>query len=326
MNKLFSYGLNCKDNTQPMQLLDLYQIADMIKNNKSPLAEETKLLRTVYQYSKERYTTMKTRLPYISCSTFTPQHRKYEHFTHANGWILDIDLQEPMAANLKSLILADDRVAIQYTSPNGYGMKLIFVFEQPYTDKVNYSAAYKTFTQEFGLKYGILDKMDLKNCDVSRISFLCHDAGICFNPLASYVDPSNYIFNPHALTEIVTAEKISKPTTDIAPDVYKNILQKLGTKPKPVQSRPFVPTEIIKTLEPLSVILAENGIEVTKQEEIQHGMRITATMGSHQGEVIIYHGRKGFSVVSSARKGMHHDLSEIMRQLSDHFLWTYILS
>ncbi|MBK8390594.1 MAG: hypothetical protein IPL23_15490 [Saprospiraceae bacterium] len=108
---------------------------------------------------------MKTQLPYLSCSTFMNNIRKYENFESACGWILDIDSKVALEADLAQKIKSDERIALSFTSPNGYGMKLFFLFDHPWRDKLNYSTAYKSFSQKFALDYGIMENIDLKNCD-----------------------------------------------------------------------------------------------------------------------------------------------------------------
>lgn len=318
-NLFLSYGDNCRDINQALTPRSIVDVFNQIKDPNSKLFEETKLLRTVYTYSKERYREMKTRLPFISCSHFNPNHRKFENFDLSIGWILDIDMDEKMEESLLNDILCDQRIVLAYTSPNGLGLKLLFLFEEKIQDKINYTNAYKAFTHEFGLKYGILTKMDLKNCDLSRISFLCHDSNCIMREEYTPINFTEYI---SILPDISQNKGNQNFENNITPTVYKNILEKLGARAKPIQSKPFVPNQLLLAIEPLYLIMEEHGISIVKHEEVQYGIKLCGRINNDQGEIIIYHGKKGWSVVSSAKKGLHHDLNEIMKQVAENFLFT----
>jgi hypothetical protein len=318
---LFSFGTNCKDNKQPLSLVSLQELRDIIFKPNGPLNEQTKMLRTVYTYSKERYRSMKTQLPFISCSHFQPPHRKYDNFQQALGWIIDIDLSEVMPGAIYNLITRDNRVALWFTSPNGYGLKLLFLFSQPFTDALRYSTAYKSFSHEFGIKYNILDKIDLKNCDVSRISFLCHDHKVGMNPLYDAIEIEQYISE---LLPIADNIRVKKPIKEeITDGVYKNILSRLGSRPKPIQSDPHVPSLVLKAVELLSMMFEEMDIIIINHEKVQYGMKLIGQMKMDTGEIIIYHGKRGWSVVSSARKELNHDLCEVMKKATEYYLLTH---
>ncbi|MEP7266153.1 MAG: CRISPR-associated primase-polymerase type B [Saprospiraceae bacterium] len=314
-----SFGLKCTDAITPLQQISLQELYHIIVDTTSPLVADTIMLRKIYSYSKERYRTTKATLPFISYSLFDPAIRKYDHFIHASGCILDIDLTEPLPPIIKSKLANDDRITLSFTSPNGYGIKLFFTFQSPFTDKLSYAAAYKAFTHEFGMQYGIIDKMDLKNCDVSRISFICHDASCVYNNDALKVDLSEYVINS-PLTDHLPTQK----GQDIKPEVYRDILTKLGghVKTKRHNKPPYVPIQIQALLNPLSEAFKEYGIIIADQEEIQYGIKINGILGQDHGEIILYYGKKGYQVVSSARKGLHHELSAIMKQIVLHSIYS----
>jgi len=319
---IFSFGMLVKDNQTPLQRIDFVTIGEIIKNGFHGIQEKTKILRQVVRISDDRYRYMKTQLPYLSCSTFMNNIRKYENFESACGWILDIDSKVALEADLAQKIKSDERIALSFTSPNGYGMKLFFLFDHPWRDKLNYSTAYKSFSQKFALDYGIMENIDLKNCDVSRVCFLCQDEKVLINPAYLCIDPLEYIFQPSLfLTE--QKEIIQKNEDEGIPaDIYKNILYRLGTKPKPTQSKPLVPDGLFQIIESITELLKEHDIEVVKKDEVQYGIKIEALHHNNRGEVIIYCGKKGYTVVSSARKGVHHALNEIMKQILENYLYT----
>jgi VirE N-terminal domain len=313
-----SKGNNIKDTRTSMSFISLEGMFECIRDGNENMKETTLLLRKVNQYSKEHYRNMKVKLPYVSCSIFEDNIRNYNNFLHAIGWIIDVDSETDLEIGLKEMILKDDRIGIAFRSPNGCGLKMFFFFDEPYNDKINYTNAYKSFSQEFGLKYGILDKIDMKNCDVSRVCFLCHDPECFININYTPIEPHAYIYSKSNLVEVADSDA----SMEINPDVYKNIMHRLGSKPKPIQSQPLVPYQIYQAIEPIRSVLFDNQIEIVSTEEIQYGIKIFLKYGRDNGEIIVYHGKSGYTVVSSPKKGVHHSLNEIAKQIVETFLYT----
>ncbi|MBK8390593.1 MAG: hypothetical protein IPL23_15485 [Saprospiraceae bacterium] len=85
------------------------------------------------------------------------------------------------------------------------------------------------------------------------------------NPAYLCIDPLEYIFQPSLfLTE--QKEIIQKNEDEGIPaDIYKNILYRLGTKPKPTQSKPLVPDGLFQIIESITELLKEHDIEVVKK-------------------------------------------------------------
>lgn len=305
-----SYGANCKDMDLVLNRIHISEIAEMIKVASGSLVKETQFLRTVLKYSKERYRTMKTRLPFVTFSEFYEGQRRFDNFKLSHGWMVDIDSTEDLDPALKERLLEDERVTLGFTSPSGKGLKLFFIFEKPFEDKTNYSSAYKYFTNQLALKYNITSLIDFRNCDVSRICFLCHDPDCVYRPDALKIDPSEYI--PENTRELV---KVTPEKQEIPEDAYRAILAKLGTKPKSIEKRPFVPLVLLECKEMVIQQLELNEIIVSEIEEIQYGLKIKCRREMDIGEVLIYYGKKGFSVLNGARKGLSQGLNEVCRQI-----------
>jgi hypothetical protein len=316
-NILFSHGMHCKQTNDPLKQVSTDDLVDILTKDQN-LKEQTKLLRTIYNIDKERYRHMKTQLPYFTCSHFDGGARGFDHFDYAIGWAIDIDADSPESAQKLKPILSDPRIFLRYISPNGYGLKLIFVFDSPCQDKVLYTRAYKVFAQELAVQYSLVDHIDMKNCDVSRICFLSHDAGTMINPLADTIDISIYGGMQQEKLGLLTTTTPSADNVDN--DTYRMILERLGTKPKIVRADPYTPERLLEIVEPLKAVLAMNQIMVTEHEKVQYGVKIKANMGADQGEVIIYLGKKGWTIVTGARKGLHHPLNDVMKQLIEYHL------
>lgn len=315
---ILSYGLNCKKNDEKLIGISLDDLIKMIREDQI-IAEQTSLLRTIYKVDKERYRHMKTRLPYFSCSTFDQGSRGFDRFEYACGWVLDIDADKPLPQTLIENVRNDTRVRLSYLSPNSYGLKLLFLFDTPYTDKVNYAKAYKSFATEFGVKYGISELIDKKNCDVSRICFICHDQHLTLNSLSETIDVNSYSPTIFHISQQTPQTELS---SGIDSDIYKTILHRLGTKPKIVHTDPYTPHQLLAMIDPITTLLASNQIIVHEHEKVQYGIKFKAQLGSDIGEVIVYQGKKGCTVVTSARKGLHHPLNDVMKQIIEYYLMT----
>lgn len=316
-NITFSFGTQCRQQGEKLSEIDIDELIDKIRNDEG-LKNQIKLLRTIRNIDKERYRHMKTQLPYFSCSHFDQGMRGFDHFVYANSWVIDIDGDTPAMSSMIQSIASDPRVFIKFVSPSGYGVKLVFLFDKPCFDRSVYTRAYKTFAQELAVRYSLIDYIDMKNTDVSRICFLSHDPDVLLNPLAETIDLANYI-SPQ-LPSIIKDPKTEQNNADINTDTYKLILERLGTKPKIIKADPYTPDLLLAVVNPLIEMLSANQIMVSTYEKVQYGVKFKATMGADQGEVIIYLGKKGWTVVTGARKGLHHPLNEVMKQLIEYHL------
>ncbi|MFM2392281.1 MAG: hypothetical protein RLZZ546_258, partial [Bacteroidota bacterium] len=290
----YSFGMNVKDNCTPLKIIEVKELIEIITSGTRDIANTTHNLRKVIKYSKEHYRNMKTQLPFVSCSIFEQNIRKYEHFISANGWIIDIDSDVTLDKDLRHRIVSDSRVFIAFTSPNGMGLKLFFKFIKPYADKVNYKSAYKAFTQEFALKYGLMSQIDFKNCDVSRVCFICYDKDCHYNEEAEKIDPEIFVHKIVLTSSVQLEEEDKNEKSSIDEKTYRNILHRLGTAPRSIQSKPMVPYEVIKVIEPITIKLREYEIEVVETEPVQCGMKIMGRSGNDKAEVIIYYGKQGY--------------------------------
>ena len=315
---LFTYGTDCKNNKTALQLRSMGELYHMIRESDRDLVEYTKNLRSVLRYSKERYRTMKTGLPFFSCSVFDPAYRGVQHFKMASGMIIDIDYDQIVPEELLNRFRQDPRVAMGYVSPSNAGVKLLFIFDAPVTDAAGYTAVYKYFSHEFAMQYHIADHIDLKNCDVSRISFLCHDPLAWYNDDAIPIDTIAIL--KHAAPAIPDADLSGQEDGDITPSVYREILKKLNTRPKSVKPNEPIHPDVTEVLPALTDELSGYGILIKETESIQYGAKLRIYRDKDQGELNIYYGRQGYKVVSSPRKGTHPELNEVAKHIIEGVL------
>lgn len=301
---LCSFGTHLSDSNHVLKHVDIEDMAHYIIEGHQGLIDYTQLLRKVKAYSVDRYRVMKKKLPYYCMSIFEPSHRKISNLEQAVGMIIDIDFNNEDITPYRDRIARDPRVLLLYTSPSGQGLKVTFKFETPIYQASSYSRLYKEFTHSFGVDYEILQFIDMQNSDASRVSFLSYDPYAVYNPDAI----------PISWTAVDRDEgKESQP--DIAPDVYKEILNKLNTRPVIKKRGAKIKPGLEKLIPQIEITLGEYSIEVVDIQGIQSGMKVIVNLGDDMGEVNVYHGKRGFSVVSSPKRGTNDELNEACARL-----------
>lgn len=315
-----SYGQNCKDNKTPLERIHIEELYRRISSGADHnLVDFTKNLRSVIKYSQERYRAMKTSLPFFSCSNFEPAMRSIQNFQESEGLILDIDLKSPVTESLILAFKGDVRIVLGYISPSNLGIKLVFAFDKTVKDATLYTKAYKYFSYQFGTQYHITDAIDQKNCDVSRISFLCHDTGAWYNPEFIHLNWEEFV----AETPMTQTSEIKDTSDNINQTAYRQILALLDSKPKPKKHIiPIIP-EITDILPGIHEALATYDIMVKETESIQYGAKIKVYTRGKQGELNVYAGKNGYKVVTSPRKGTDNELNEVARHIIESILVKY---
>lgn len=307
----FSFGHNCKDSSTPLTNLPLIEIFEKVLSpDERDLIDLTKNLRSILRYSKERYRSMKTRLPFFSCSVFEPAHRSIQNFKHAHGLVIDIDYHNVVPEEMIVKFKNDPRIAMGYVSPSNKGIKLIFYFDRPIDNPSLYTYLYKKFSVSFGQQYHLADCIDPKNSDVSRISFLCHDAHAWFQNDAVALDTEPYVKD-----YVVSEAPIEEQDNGLTPTAYKQILNLLDTRPKVAKTELPLVKEISEILPEIREALESYGIQLKNTESIQYGAKIRVVKDKDQGELNVYYGRQGYKVVTSPRKGTHYELNEVTKQI-----------
>lgn len=316
---IFSFGKYCKDKATPLELRSVTEIFEMVIHpDEKELVELTKNLRSVLRYSKERYRYMKTQLPFFSCSLFEPQRRSVEYFKSAHGLVIDIDLHNTVPEDLIKRFKNDPRILMGYVSPSNMGIKLVFYFDKPIENPALYTYLYKRFSVNFAQQYHLADCIDPKNSDVSRISFLCHDVNAWFQDDAVAIDVMDWS------KEYTTNDMLNIPDqSELPPSTYKHILQLLDTRPKNPKTAIPVIQEINDILPDIEAALGEYGIQLKNSESIQYGAKIKVIKEKDIGELNVYYGRQGYKVVSSPRKGTHHELNEVTKQIIEGVVMRY---
>lgn len=311
-------GTALKKSQSPLQTSSLDKVYEQIVNDED-LKQRSKVLRSTIKYDRDRYRHLKTHLPYFTMSLFSPPVRRADHLDAALGCILDIDYEEQLDMDTYYNVRQDPRVALSYISPSGHGFKLVFLLEQPIHDAVLYSRFYKSFSNHFAEQYRLAHVIDFQNSDATRVSFMCHDADCQINQDPFTIVAQDYGGGGDGVAVLPSDSPLPK-RQQIAPDVYRDILTKLESKPRIVDRRPSISSHITLILPQIKESLGLYDIAITGHEAIQYGVRLLISKGVDQGEVNVYHGKKGYSVVASPKRGTHPQLNEVAKHIIETLL------
>jgi len=314
-------------------LIDLDFLSKAVSEPIKGLDVKTAQLRRVGGIDSKAYQSLKKELPYVTCGIFNPPFRKTENFASIQAFILDFDHlseKETDPESLKQRLKADDRIALMFTSPGGDGLKVLFVLKEPFRDHGRYTIFYKIFIAEFARSYSLQQVIDKRTSDATRATFLCHDALAWYNPLYEEIDVTAMI-DFESSTEVDEAIEIAKeqeieykadvaareekqePLPDMPDETLEEIKRKLNPKyrPKSRKKEFYVPEKVMLLETEIRKRSSEVGIEVSGSEAIQYGKQISFIAGDHKGELNIFFGKRGFSVVKSTKTNCSAELTEI---------------
>jgi len=332
------FGINITS-VSPVKLesMELTELIQVVKEPLYDLDKKTEQLRRVGGIDQKAYQNLKKELPYVTCGIFNPPYRKTENFARIHCFILDFDhlsSKETNPEELKKQLKTDERVVCMFTSPGGDGLKLLFALKHPFTDHGKYSLFYKVFAEGFARSHGLLQVIDKRTSDAARATFLCYDPEVWYNPFYDEIDAAQWIDFDSA-TEIDEAIELGKkqnleyketmlsanaetsPADDMPDEILEAIKQKLnpGSKPKKKKNSQYVPEQVIQLEEEIKERCAEVGIELKSTLPIQYGKQFSFEAGNHLAELNVFFGKRGFSVVKSAKSICSADFNEIVYKM-----------
>lgn len=296
------------------------EIIALIKGEKGNLREEIRRLHNIKRLDIQAYKRAKTILPFICGSEFKGHLRKKENFNAIYSFILDFDncaqqLQDLI--EIKHSLCEREDVWFCYISPSGKGLKVAFKLHYPITDPAQYADFYKGFAASLAKKHQLTTSLDMQCHDVGRVSFLSYDPDIYFNPNAIPVMPDKFalsLFETENNTE--TIETLPIPTSK-EPENYKEILQILNPKYHNAMTKPapYVP-DILEAIIPIvKDAVASYEIKVAGIDPIQYGLKFRFMHGLRMGEINMFYGKKGFSVVISPKRDTHPALNDLVHKI-----------
>lgn len=318
MNATLVYtGTNVlQSNTEVLTAMPLHELAERIKSDPQ-LRDEVIRIRKIASMDQMAYQRVKTRLPYFCCGKFGNGIRKSEHFESISCFVVDLDkIPSERTEEIRQTFIADPRVMMLFTSPGAKGLKIVFELDHPCTSLKQYSDFYKAFAYHLQESYRLADCLDKSTSDATRVSFLSHDPELYYNPLNEPVVMD--VFLPDELFAVVKettqapAEKEKKQDA-IPEETYREILRKLNpdARPAPKKKQIFIP-EALRIIEnPVREEFSRLGLLVKEVRDINYGKKFIFTMGFGMGEVNLFYGSRGFSVVQSPKSGADPKLNEL---------------
>ncbi len=312
------------------------KLVERLRAPEASLEAEVTQLRTVKLLDAKRYGTLKRRLPYVVCGTFTPPYRRTENFAYVESFFIDIDgllVVGVDMAELRRRLVADDRVAMLFTSPGGDGLKVLMRLKERCYDAGEYSAFYKRFVSKWAAEHGIANVVDSCTNDVTRACFLSVDREAFFNEAAVAIDWRAVLADgtlpavadddaeagdaadellPVAAVEPATG---GEPTDEVMARVLRQLelgRKRAAAEPLPA---PYVPERLNEIMEQLIPMIAQTGLVVDSVTDINYGKKLRASSGLHQAELNVFCGKRGFSVVASPRRGTSPKLNEMLCEL-----------
>lgn len=311
----------------PLRKVELDYLYHAIKNPKQNVISKINLLRQVKNLDKEQYALQKRKLPYLVCGLFNPPIRKKEFFAKIKFFMIDIDhiAEKGLSVNaLRNKFAGDDRILLEFLSPSEDGIKLLFELDEYCTDHVKYSAFYKLFAAAFAKQYQLDQVIDFATSDVTRACFISFDPQVRYNKLATKIKMSDFIDfqNPFLANQIINDLNNKEPklqNTDkipISEDIFSEIKQKLNPKniSKPLKNV-YVPEQLELVIEQVVKNLESYEINIVGIKNISFGKKINLNFKGKIGEINLFYGKKGFTVVESPKNGTDMELNNLSAKI-----------
>lgn len=318
---LLSYGPHITNATDPLQVISLADVAMQIQAD-ALLQRQTERLRKLVPFDRNAYRTAKTSLPFVVGAVFDSGVRRLEALTEATYFVLDLDNCTGLAGCVPDAIRADLSVALAFVSPSGEGLKLFFQLLDPCSDAKAFSAAYRAFASDFGLRHGFVRSVDLRTADATRACFLAHDPTVYYNADAMPVDwrlwlPDTDTPQDQADTDLIAETNVvfrkplaERPINELA---YREVQRAINpAAPVRREKQCFVPDEL-RSIEPaVRSICGQFNWELADLTPLNYGLKIAIRQGFRRAEVNVHWGKKGFSVVRSPKTGTDPALADLL--------------
>lgn len=337
---MLSYGTSLTSQADPLACITLEQLHQMLMHPELEVKNTLRQLRIIRTVDAKQYGRVKRTLPYVVCARFEPAFRCIENFVSTDCFCLDIDHLMEKGLDLVALrhrIEKDPRVALTFTSPSGDGLKVFFRLAEKCTDAGLYTLFYKTFVAQFSFENGLEQVVDSRTCDVSRACFLSEDAQAYYRSQSIPIDwhaclPEE---NPSALFDLKREhDEAPAPSPSLKnllggdPDdaAMKHIKEMLSSRQAhhTMKPQPNVPPILDEFVEALRPFIAESGIQLTEEINIQYAKKLRFKLGFKQAEINVFYGHHGFKVVKSPRGGTSPELNQLTAELIERFLEEHV--
>lgn len=328
-------GKHITSSRDPLQPVSLQQIYKALKNPNGKVAEQLNRLQHIRLIDPNQYRKLKVELPYIVCARFHPMVRRKENFLNTERFLIDIDHlseYEIDPEQLRKKLKSDPRVELFFSSPSGDGLKVLFRLKNKISDSSYYALFYKAFCLSLNQEYQLGAAIDTKTHDVTRCCFVSFDPDTYYNPKAEQIEVEAYLAHESFIDfdrvnkEISTAEKQlreEKRNTDIrtepkvlTTEVLNQIKERVGKRIRQPQPKQYHQPEELETLiEEIKDLLKETGAELISTRPIHYGRVLRIQADIYWAEINIFYGKKGTTVVRTAKTGSNKDLADMMYEL-----------
>lgn len=336
---MLSVGVNLMMSSDTLKKVTVDYLYHSLRNPRPEIEARICQLRIVRDLDKKQYAKLKRQLPYIVCGMFNPPYRKTENFAYTEYFIVDIDNFSEKGLNLSTIrkqVEQDERVMLSFLSPSKDGLKLLFHLKERCYDAGIYSLFYKAFINEFSKQYHLEQVVDERTSDVCRACFISIDPDAYYRSNVISVDINSFLplsdvtsmFDlkrnleqqvKSAQLKEESAEKLKDPDMEVM-DRIKNLLQPKMEQKKLEKKEPYIPECLDDIIGGLKKYVEDTGIIVYEIVNIQYAKKIRCKMGSRLGEVNLFYGKRGFSVVQSPRSGTSTELNALLADLVTSYL------
>jgi hypothetical protein len=330
-------GKNITAKDDPLQKIKTEYLYHKLINPDAEIESRMRQLRVVKQLDTRQYSYLKRSLPYVVCGMFNPLYRRTEHFAYTEYFILDIDNiteKEMTVEALREKIQTDTRVLMCFVSPGEDGLKVMFRLKERCYDAGIYSLFYRLFVKQFSTQYQLEQVVDARTSDVARACFVSVDKQAFYNPNADTVDLASFInvddtselfrqqkaLNKELKEAEKNLEKPEKSSIDEEALVKIKSLLNPNVRAKLEKKEAFVPEELNVVIDKLIPYLTEAGINILEVINIHYGKKIKMKVNLREAEINLFYGKKGYSVVQSARRGTNEELNALCADLINQFL------
>lgn len=330
------FGTNIQSPADPLNKVQESYLYHSLVNPKPAVSSAMQQLRIVYSLDANRYSQLKRQLPYFVCGMFNPPYRRTENFGCTENFVLDFDhlsAKKLDVRTLKEKIVADRRVMMCFSSPSLDGLKVMFRLKEQCHDSGLYKIFYKAFASSFARELGVEQVLDARTSDVTRACFVSVDPEAYYNKDAEAVDLTAFVQEDNPLVvfdmkkEQAEAEKEQRkeaPSDAHPKDPTKDIMEQIRRRLRPgvpkTKPEAYVPQQLNDIIGPLCDKIKETGIIITEVINIQYGKKIRCQLGALLGEVNLFYGKRGYSVVESPRRGTNDEFNRLIADVVKAFL------
>lgn len=342
---MISIGYHIRQANDPLHPIKITELARRIQSPDQRFVDFILQLRSVISLDAKKYRELKTRLPYVVAGNFHPPFRKIENFGSTAIVILDFDHLRQKEINidvLKERIISDEKVLMLFKSPSGDGLKVFYRLAVPFYDPAKYSVFYKLFASKVANELAAHQVVDKVTSDVSRACFVSYDPDLYLNEASRLIQPEAYVDFNQPLEFIdfeqkkvvkqavsvgktnIQHEDLSKTVSnqqDIPQEMWEKIKEQLN--PSLVvkkEKKIYVPEQLDQILEKLHASIKAAGMEIESVKNIHYGKQIKVMMQHWWGEINIFYGKKGFSVVKSTKSGCSEKLTDLAAMIASQTL------